>query len=280
MLLLRLTHWQPVVWKGQRGSSVTLRRMRRTALAAALLILPAAGFTQEGLDLEEAIQMAVARNERAAIADQLVEAADARVKRARAFFFPDLTITSNYTRRGYETVRTIDDEEVTIQSFNATSSAAVINQTVFDARAFPLYRYSRLLRDSATFGAAEDKRLLAFEAAGAFITTLSLEQVVAAAERRRNFAQTNVNDARARFEAGLVSSNDVTRAELELATAEREAARARGSAQTAYLQLGNLLKTEVQGPLEVPQNLLTQASEQPAGDSTAIDQARNRRLDV
>jgi len=235
---------------------------------------------QSSLTLEEAIKLSLARNEQAAIADAQVEAARARVERARAFFFPDFTITGNYTRRAYETIRTIGDEDVTIQSFNAMSGTATLSQTVFDARAFPVYRQVRLLRDSTRLSSAEDKRLLSFEAADAFLSTLSLEQVVTAAERRRKFAQTNLDDARARFEAGLVSSNDVTRAELELATAEREAARARGDVDAGYLQLGNVLNTEVRGPLQVPEQLLeTAANATPPGDG-GVEQAKTRRLDV
>lgn len=241
----------------------------------ALLLLTAAVHAQDGLlSLDQAIRLAVTRNERAAIADRRVEAARARVDRARAFFFPDLTVGADYTRRGDDSLRPVGEQA------NDLTADANIRQVIFDARAFPLFRQSRLLRDSALYFAAEEKRLLAFEAADAFITTLSLEQVAAAADRRRNFAQTNLNDARARFEAGLVSSNDVTRAALELATAERESARARGDVEIGYLQLGNLLNVEVQGPLEVPQELLAEATSPAAATEGTVEQARNRRLDV
>lgn len=235
---------------------------------------------QSPLTLEEAIRLALSRNEQAAIADARVEAARARVDRARAFYFPDFTVTGNYTRRAYETIRTIGEENVTIQSFNAMSGTATLSQTVFDARAFPVYRQMRLLRDSTRFSSAEQKRLLSFQAADIFLTTLSLEQVVQAAERRGKFAQTNLQDARARFEAGLVSSNDVTRAELELATAEREAARAEGDLEAAYLELGNLLNTEIRGPLQVPQQLLDSATAATAVGADAVELARTRRLDL
>lgn len=243
-------------------------------------LLSATAVAANGLTLEEAIQLALSRNEQAAIADARLEAARARVARARAFYFPDFTVTGTYTRRAYETIRTIGEEQVTIQSFNAMSGTATLSQTLFDARAFPVYRQMRLLRDSARFSTAEQKRLLSFQAADAFLITLSLEQVAQAAERRGKFAQTNLEDARARFEAGLVSSNDVTRAELELATADREAARARGDVEAAYLELGNLLNTEVRGPLQVPQQLLDSAASTPGVAGDTVDQARSRRLDL
>ena len=49
----------------------------------------------------------------------------------------------------------------------------------------------------------------AFEAAAAFLRTLGADQVAGAAERRVELARKNLEDARARFEAQITSSNDV-----------------------------------------------------------------------
>lgn len=232
------------------------------------------------LTLAEAMRLAVSRNERALIADARLDAAQARVSRARAFFFPDVNLNSTYTRRQYETVRRIDNEDVVIQSLNAFNSTALITGTIFDARAFPLYRQARFDRDSAEFSAEDQKRLVAFEAADAFVSTLGSEQVLAAADRRRDFARASLVDARARLDAGLVSSNDVTKAELEFATAERERSRARGNVQQSYLELGNLLNAEITGPLEPPQTVLTIASRPLQVDQAVIDQAARTRPDI
>ncbi|HEY5611807.1 MAG TPA: TolC family protein [Thermoanaerobaculia bacterium] len=248
-------------------------------LTIALAIAPAVR-AQQSLTLERAIALALERNERAAVADARVDAAEARVGRARAFFFPDVTLTGNYTRRSYETMREIGGDIVTIQSKNAFNANAFLSTTLFNARAFPLYRQAKLERESTRLGSAEDKRLLQFEAADAYVITLSLERVLQAAARRRDFAKASLDDSRARFEAGLVSSNDVTRAELELATAEREVTRTRGQVQTAYLELGNLLNTEVEGPLDVPENLLAAASESRTIPDAVIAEAEMRRLDI
>ncbi|HVT42955.1 MAG TPA: TolC family protein [Thermoanaerobaculia bacterium] len=261
-------------------SRSTRRIRRRLFVLLTCAMLPAIARAEEALTIEEAIHLAVTRNERALAADARVDVAEARVRRARSFFFPDVTLTGNYTRRAYESVRRIGDEDVTIQSRNALSSTLVLNQSLFDLRAIPLYRQARLERDSIELGAREDKRLVRFEAADAFLVTLSLEQVLQAAERRRNFASASLTDSRARFEAGLVSSNDVTRAELELATAEREAARARGDVASAYVQLSNLVNADVQGPLAVPAPLLEAPPAQGLSESDVVESAKARRLDL
>lgn len=208
------------------------------------------------------------RNERAAIADTAVEAAEARVRAARTLFFPRVDVDGGYaTDWGNGTERTL-------------SAAATVTQPVFNARAFPLYRQQRYLREAAGFAAQETRRLVGYDAAAAFLATLGFEQVLLAAERRREFAQTNLADVRARFEAGLVSSNDVTRAELELATAVRGVAQASGDVQAARVDLENLLNAEVDGPLAPPTALLAAAAEAPATTGNGIAEAQARRNDI
>ncbi|MCI0574016.1 MAG: TolC family protein, partial [Myxococcaceae bacterium] len=98
--------------------------------------------------------------------------------------------------------------------------------------------------------------------------------------RRRAFAQDALKDSRARVQARLVSSNDLTRAELELATAEREATRAEGDVQTAYLQLANLLNTRVEPPLAEPTALLKAAAVAHEELTLPLEPALARRLDL
>jgi outer membrane protein TolC len=218
------------------------------------------------LTIERAVALAVERHERAAIAQASVDAAEARVSRARSVFLPRLDVSGNL-RNDYDrgTERTL-------------ATAALLTQPLFDARVFPLYRQVRLERDAATLSAAEARRLLGFDAAAVFLRTLSFDHVLIAANHRRDFAQTNLEDVRARFEAGLVSSNDLTRAELELATAERGVAQAAGDLEVSRIDLETLLRTEIEGPLAPPVELLTAAAEAEAHPSVAV--AQERRNDI
>lgn len=223
---------------------------------------------QAPLTLQEAVQLALTRNETAAIAESAVEAADARLRLARTAFLPRLDINGS-ARRDFES-----NDSSTI------ATSALLTQPLFNARVFPLYRQARLLREAAGYDATEARRLLGFDAATQFLSTLSFEQVLLAAEHRRDFANTNLADVRARFEAGLVSSNDVTRAELELATAERGVAEARGDVQVARIALATIVNADVPETLAVPEALLQEAANTPAVDATAIAGAQQRRTDI
>jgi outer membrane protein TolC len=244
---------------------------------------------REQIDLEQAIALALQHNERARIAEQSAAVAEARVARARAFFFPDASLSASYTRRAAET----RDGGRVLQSQNALAATLSLGVTIFDARSIPLYRQARLDSEAARFEALDDKRLIAFDAAAAYVATLGLEQVVAAAERRLELARQNEADARGRVEAQLTSSNDLTRAELELAAAERELTRAQADLDTGYLQLGFLLGAggdapgaqgvqgvQIRGPLVPPEALLAEAAAPPAEAETLIAAARARRLDI
>lgn len=255
----------------------TLEAEAQTPEPAARPLEEAAG---EPLTLERAVALAAERNETVLAAQKRAVAADARVARARAFFFPELAVTGTYTRRLHETVREVAGEQVVVQTRNALGATATARMALFDARGYPLYRAARLEGEAAELDAREARRVVAFEAADAFLTTLGNQQVYEAARRRLDFARQSLQDAKARAEAGLASTNDVTRAELEVSSAEVQLAAARGTADTSRLELGFLLVSPVQGELALPEPLLAQAAgsaEQPAGIEK---EAEARRLDI
>jgi outer membrane protein TolC len=251
------------------------------AVACAWLTLGASpARAQEPLTLERAIALAAERNEAVQAAQARAEAAEARVARARAFFFPEISLSATYTRRMRETVRQVGGQETVLQRINALGGVALARLTLFDARGFPLYRAAKLEGQAASLDAVEARRQAAFEAAEAFLATLGAQQVAEAAQERLAFARKALEEARARAQAGLASSNDVTRAELEVATAEAQLAEAQGNALTSRLELGYLLVTEVEGPLVPPEPLLAEASRPPDSLQALASGAEERRPDI
>ena len=248
-----------------------------------LLVFPSlATSKEEVLSLETAIQMALTRNEQALAADQQVEAAQARVVRARAFFLPNITGTGVYTRRPFEVIRTFQNQEIAVQKFNAISGVASLNMTIFDAHSIPALRAARSDRTAEQYAAAESKRELAFEVSNAYITTLSTDQVLEASKHRFDFARQALDAAKARYSAELVSVHDVTRAELEYVTAEKVKTQVQGQVETTYLQLGSLLydTNTIQKKLEIPDFLLQAGEEKTLEEGELIVQAQDRRLDL
>ncbi|MBI4511292.1 MAG: TolC family protein [Deltaproteobacteria bacterium] len=225
----------------------------------AVLTVARTAHGEETLTLEQAVDLARARSEAAQAAQARAEAASARVGKARALFFPDLTLTGSYTRRLNESVRTNGARQVTIQSRNAVQGALGLTWSLFDGRAFPLSDQAKTEQEAADLTAAETRLEVAFEAAEAFVLALSADQVLKAAGRRVELAGENLGTAEGRARAGLASVNDVTRAKLELAAAARERTRARDEVDRAHLRLWYLLHLE-EGRVLVPPEGLFEAS--------------------
>ena len=228
------------------------------------------------LTFERAVAMAVARDERARIADEELEVAEAQVDRARAFFFPDVTASGGYRFRR---------DPGMFQERNVLTGQLSVGLTLFDGRGIPLLRAARRLRDASRLDRLEVRRQLAIDAASAYLSTLGAQAVVEAARSRVGFARESESDARGRVEAQLASANDATRARLELATALRELRSAEGDLATSRLHLGWLIGAEV-GALAEPEALLAAAAAPgataPGGPATAAPApaTAGERLDV
>jgi outer membrane protein TolC len=251
------------------------------ALAAAFLPLSLAA--QENLlTLEEAVQLALQQNERALAAGEQLTASRARVTRARAAFLPTANASTTYTRRPFEVTRQVGESTIVVQSYNAISGLGSINMTLFDARSIPAFNQAKADRTAQEFASAESRRQLSFEVGQAFLMTLSTGQVLEASKHRYDYAKQNLDAAKARYAAGLVSVNDVTRAELEFASAEMSVIQGQGQTETTALQFGDLLNepSAVKKTLVIPDYLISGESGHFQDTETLIEEAQIRRLDL
>jgi outer membrane protein TolC len=234
------------------------------------------------LSLEAAIDRALLRNEQSLAADESYAASGARVTQARSYFLPQITGTGVYTRRPFQVVRDFQGTQIAVQRFNALSGVLALNMTLFDPYNIPNYRSARSAQTAQMYASAEAKRQLAFEVGNAYLMTLGVDQVLVASEHRYEYAKQSLDAAKARYKAGLVGVNDVTRAELEFATAEMGVTQVKGQVQTTYLQLGYLLDDPdiLKRKLEVPDFLLKAAEESGFSVDQSIAEAQTRRLDL
>ena len=263
-------------------SKLGLRGVAAVVALVVLLVPLLARGDETELTLAAAIQRALARNERSLAADAEVKAAEARLAKARSFFFPSLIGSGTYTRRPFAISRTVGSTTVTIQKFNALAGLAQVNLTIFDPTSLPNLLQAVSGRDSQRYASAEERRQLSFEVSNAFLATLGIDQVLEAAKHRFEYANQSLDAARAWYAAGLVSVNDVTRAELESATAEMGMTQVKGQVVTTFLQLGYLLDDMKvsEKKLQVPEFLLRAAEGSPVALEQMIGEAQDRRLDV
>lgn len=224
-----------------------------------------------GLRIADAVQLALSRNERARISDLNVVVADAAVEKARTGFLPVLTFNGNDT--GTAAV-------VAGQPHLVGQGSIVLNQPLLNASAYPLYAQAKALAEAQRAQDVDDKLGLAYNATTGFFSVLSASAVVDAAQRAFENAQANAADTQARAEAQLTSTNDVTRAKVDLAGASRELESDKGTVANAYIQLSFLLNAPVSGPLATPEATLAASQANPAAPDNLVKVALDRRPDV
>jgi len=243
------------------------------ALSQEPFVPPPAG---QRLTLDHAIELALAGNEISGIAAARLEGAAALKRQAVAQLIPALTVTANATRRAREVTRIIGGDEVTVQAVHAYSSQAAVDTPLFDLRALPLIRAAQSGLAAQRIESQELRRALAFDVADGYYAALSLERLLDAARQRVVVGTQTVAESRIRLDAGLANRNDLTRTELELATAELVATRAANSVTTARLALSFLINAPVDGELAVPKR----STLQNAGRQDLVDQALAARQEL
>ena len=242
-----------------------------TLLSATQLAAAQNAQTPATLRLEDAVGLALSRNERAKISDLQVAVAIAGVERARSGFLPVLNLTGNDTQHVGPNGPSPS---------NVGTSSLVLNQPIVNASAWPLYSQARSLEDAQRAQNVDDKRLLAFSAASAFFAVLNADDFLQAAQRQLDMAKANLADTEARAQAGLTSSNDVTRAQIDMAGAAHSVEIDKGALDASYVQLAFTINAPVSGPLAPPAATLQSAQRAPSKPESLTRFALNQRPDI
>jgi outer membrane protein TolC len=216
--------------------------------------------------LEDAVQFALGRNERGRISDLNVRVAEAAVERARAAFLPVVSAVGTNVTDAYKP--------------NTTNGVATINQPIVNAPAFPLYAQAKNLANAQHAQNTDDKRLLAYSAASAFFAVLQAQAVVQAAGRQLDNAKANLANTQARADAKMTSSNDVTRAQIDMSGSQREFENDKGLLENAILQLAFVINAPVPATFAEPAPVLGASAQNPGPADPLVQFAFGRRPDM
>ncbi|HEY1558356.1 MAG TPA: TolC family protein [Kofleriaceae bacterium] len=201
------------------------------------------------LTFEQAIHLALAHNERSGIAELNVEVAEGDIDKARVAFLPALTA-------GGTNAWTPWDKRPT----DVTKGSLMLSQPLIVPSAFPLYDQAKHNLEGTRAQTVDDKRQLAFDAAKAYLAVLLADQVVQAAQKKLDTAKEEVKATNVQYEAKIVSSNDTTRAQIDLSNSEHELSVDQGNLDAAYVSLGFVIAAKTKGPLVTPLQLLAQSA--------------------
>jgi outer membrane protein TolC len=155
-----------------------------------------------------------------------------------------------------------------------------LSQPLVSPPAWPLYSQAKHELEGQRAQSSDDKRQLAFDAAKAYLSVLLADQVVQAAQHKLDTAKADVDATDAQFRAQLVSSNDVTRAQISFAGSQRELAADQGSLEVAYQQLALVINAPVPHTLRAPAALLAASARKPPAADTLVAAGLRRRPDL
>ncbi len=239
------------------------------ATAPAPPVVPLASAPGPQLTLETTIELALTRNERSGIADANIAVADAGVIKARVAFLPVVNAA------GTDTFKPFDKAPR-----NAAQATLTVTQPVIAPSAFPLYAQAKEQLAAELAQAADDKRRLAFDAAKAFFAVQLADSVVEAAKHKLDTAQNDLASTDAQFKAQLVSSNDVTRAQVVLAGAQRDLVSDQAQLDAAWIALAFVCNSEIPRSLASPTTLVALAKQPVAALNDLITHAHKLRPDL
>jgi outer membrane protein TolC len=238
------------------------------ALTVAIVLCAPAVASADPMRLEDAVHLALQNNERAQKVPLRVEIAEGQLDRARDAFFPTLVGSGS---SAYKPEAPANAPNLT------TTGAVVLTQPLLSPSAFPQYAQQSHSLEAEKWGGLQDRRLLAFETAKAFVQALTAESVLVSAKRKADTAKLNLDSSQARSDAGLASTNDVTKAQLQVATSRSQIANAEGNTAKAYIALSFLVGKKVEAPLVRPDNTTRAAQHFEQVGTNQVKNALDRR---
>ena len=201
-------------------SLLTSPKLRLLVGLLICLAVPVSASAQSPLSLSDAVKQALDNHEDAEIALLRLKQAEARERQVLARLFPQLSASASLIYLPATTSEVADLGTVESESKTITSGSADLSIDLVNLSALADYLSAPDRTQAQNFATQETRRQLAFAVARQFLTVLATEQVKVAAANRLEVAGLTVTQAEQRFTAGVGRASDVTRAQLEKASAE------------------------------------------------------------
>jgi outer membrane protein TolC len=264
--------------------------IKRSFFVAVLLLVPLAlGAQRKPLSLEEAVAAGLERSPGLRASQAEVESRAAESRALAAGRLPALRLGGGYTRLSevpdFQVTLPVSPEPITVSQsyFNNFNLKLGVQQPVFTGlRLEAGGRSARLLEAAAGQDLEQDRAELVFAVKNAYWGLARAREFEKVVEENVRQVAEHLKDVRAFFDQGLVTKNDVLRAELELSNAEILRIDARDAAELALTALDSLIGLPLATDVELTTTAASQASRIPADSPgpSPVDGALSRRPDL
>jgi outer membrane protein len=230
------------------------------------------------LTLQEALKLAETHHQAFALAQQNIQEAQAARRLAAAELLPDITVSGTYARQPERGVQLGGGVVRVIQNPHLAQSRASVNMSVFDVKHYLVLHRAQDAYLTVALQAQHDMQTTRYNTARAFLAVLSARELQQAAQQREALALVAKNEAQSRVKLGLAGNNDLTRAELEWATAQWAVTDSAFLVEQMQLQLERFIGQAAHGLLASPTHLLEHHP--PQEENMILEEAHSRRLDL
>jgi outer membrane protein len=239
--------------------------------------------SQKPLTLEESVKIALERSLTLHSAMEGITGSEYRQKEAVTNFLPTWTGQYSYTKYSYPAfignlggnLGGIDQSSNSnVYNFNTTLAQPLFTGGLNLAN----YRLAKVGVDLSKENVETIKRDLVLQVRVGYFTILRAEKFLAVAEQQVKQFEAQLEVTKAFFDVGIVAKNDVLQAEVRLANARQAMVTAQNNLSLAKSSFNNLLRREINTPLEVVDILAYKAF--PLSYEQSLDEALQLRPEV
>jgi len=250
---------------------------KRSLAVVSILLLPLAGLAQRRpLSLDEAVAAGLEASPALHASRMKVESSTAKSREAAAVRLPSLKLSGGYTRLSevppFEVVLPISPDPVVVSRnyFNTYGLRLGVQQPLFTGFGLEAGAGSaRMLERSAAQDLENDRSNFVFAVKSAYWGLARAREFEKVIDETILQVREHLKDVRAFFDQGLLTKNEVLRAELELSNAELMRIDARNAAEVALATLDSLLGLPLDADVELTTSAESQASLIPADEPPA-----------
>jgi outer membrane protein TolC len=260
--------------------------LRNICAVALALFAPFSALAQKKpLSLEEAVAAGIAASPGLHAAQMSLESSAAKAKEMRASRLPSFKLGAGYARLSEVppfAVTTPGSPEPFIVSenyFNNWSLRLSLHQPLYTGNRLEAGAESaRLLEQSAGQDLEKDRADFVFAVKSAYWGLARARELLTIAEENLRQVGEHLRDVRAFFDQGLLTRNEVLRAELEVSNAELLRLDARNGAEIALTSLNSLIGLPLATDVELTTSAENQASRPADGETAAWEAAEPQAL--
>jgi outer membrane protein TolC len=261
--------------------------MRKFAsIALVLFLLPLAARAQtRALSLDEAIAAGLEASPGLHASRMKAESSTAKAREVAAGRLPSLRLGAGYTRLSevppFQVTLPISPNPIVVSQsyFNNWNMRLSVQQPLFTGfRLEAGTESARMLEKSAGLDLEKDRSEFVFAVKSAYWGLARAREIETVVGETIRQVQEHLKDVRAFFDQGLLTKNEVLRAELQLSNARLMAIDARNAVEMARTSLNSLLGLPVETEVELTTSAESLASRAPASGEAGKDAAAARSL--